>query len=285
MSNGSSPTEYVVRCGTMRVLSVMTATKPFAYGDDVVVQSERGTEVAEVLCEATPVAMASIEETNGGRILRAVTKDDQVQMDHLTMLADKDVQTCQQHVDRLGLIMSLIEVERLLGGERIVVYFVAEQRVDFRQLVRDLAREFQTRIEMRQIGVRDEAKLLADYGDCGRPVCCANHLIKMPPVSMRMAKVQKATLDPNKISGRCGRLKCCLRYEFETYEELVSQLPTVGSEILTREGNAKVLGQDILSQQLMIQTEDRRRILIPADEVVSVIRLAPDPDDQKSRRH
>ena len=159
--------------------------------------------------------------------------------------------------------MDLVDVERILGGERLVVYYLAEQRVDFRQLVRDLAAQFQTRIEMRQIGIRDEAKLLADYGDCGQPICCATHLSKMPPVSMKMAKMQKATLDPTKISGRCGRLKCCLRYEFDTYEELAADLPPVGSEILTREGSGLVLAHDILSQQLMIKTEDKRRILIP----------------------
>ncbi len=127
----------------------------------------------------------------------------------------------------------------------LVVYFLADGRVDFRQLVRDLAKQFQTRIEMRQIGVRDEAKLLADYGDCGQPICCANFLSKMPPVSMKMAKLQKATLDPSKISGRCGRLKCCLRYEFDTYEALSRELPSPGSMVLTREGNVTVIAQDI----------------------------------------
>ena len=102
---------------------------------------------------------------------------------------------------------------------RLVFYFLAEQRVDFRELVRGMAREFHTRIELRQIGVRDEAKLLADYGDCGKPVCCNTHMMVMPPVSMRMAKLQKSTLDPTKISGRCGRLKCCLRFEQDVYEE------------------------------------------------------------------
>ena len=116
--------------------------------------------------------------------------------------------------------MDLIDVEILLGRERIIFYYLAEKRVDFRELVKDLARSLRTRIEMRQIGVRDEAKLLADYGDCGKPVCCNTHLTAMPPVSMKMAKLQKTTLDPAKISGRCGRLKCCLRYEFDTYREL-----------------------------------------------------------------
>ena len=109
--------------------------------------------------------------------------------------------------------MQLVDLEHLFGGERVVIYYLSDDRVDFRELVKALAGEFQTRIEMRQIGVRDEAKLLADYGDCGQPVCCGTFLSEMPPVSMKMAKVQKATLDPTKISGRCGRLKCCLRYE------------------------------------------------------------------------
>jgi cell fate regulator YaaT (PSP1 superfamily) len=125
---------------------------------------------------------------------------------------------------------------------------------------------------MRQIGVRDEAKLLADYGDCGKPVCCNTHLSAMPPVSMRMAKLQKATLDPTKISGRCGRLKCCLRYEYDTYEELAKDLPPVGSDIVTQNGRARVINQEILSSQLLVQMEDNRRMLIHASEVLSVIK-------------
>jgi cell fate regulator YaaT (PSP1 superfamily) len=152
-----------------------------------------------------------------------------------------------------------------------VVYYLAEGRIDFRQLVKDLAKEFQTRIEMRQIGVRDEAKLLADYGDCGKQVCCNTHLTEMPPVSMRMAKLQKATLDPSKISGRCGRLKCCLRYEYDTYRQMQKDLPSVGSEIITEEGRARVLAQEILASQLLIQTEDMRRIVIDPADVITVL--------------
>jgi cell fate regulator YaaT (PSP1 superfamily) len=139
--------------------------------------------------------------------------------------ARRELETCQRYIAKLGLLMDLVDVEHLFGGERVIIYYLAENRVDFRELVRLLAGEFQTRIEMRQIGVRDEAKLLADYGDCGVPVCCNTHLVEMPPVSMKMAKLQKATLDPTKISGRCGRLKCCLRYEFELYER--KELPLV----------------------------------------------------------
>ena len=262
--------EYVVRFGAMRLLGVMTSRKRFRYGDEIVARTSRGTETGTVLCEATPAAIDSICEPTEGRIVRALSADDRVQAKHLAEKTAQDLAICQRCVDAVKLEMELVDVERILGGERIIVYFLAEGRVDFRQLVRDLGKEFQTRIEMRQIGVRDEAKLLADYGDCGRPICCATHLSKMPPVSMKMAKLQKATLDPSKISGRCGRLKCCLRYEFETYRSLAAELPPVGSQILTREGTASVLAQDVLSQHLMVETEDQRRILVPHSDVIKV---------------
>ena len=174
-------------------------------------------------------------------------------------------------------------VEHLYGGERVIVYYLAEERVDFRELVKRLAKEFQTRIEMRQIGVRDEAKLLADYGDCGKPVCCNTHLSEMPPVSMKMAKLQKATLDPSKISGRCGRLKCCLRYEYETYLDLQRELPPVGAEIITSNGRAKVLGQEILAGQILVQMEDMRRIVIDSSEVLTVLEKKGKPAPNKGK--
>ena len=167
--------------------------------------------------------------------------------------------------------MELVDIEHVFGGERIVVFYLAEERVDFRELVKQLAAEFQTRIEMRQIGVRDEARLLADYGDCGKPVCCNTHLTSMPPVSMKMAKIQKATLDPTKISGRCGRLKCCLRYEFDTYVDMQKELPPIGSDIITEKGRGQVLNQSILASQLLVQMEDGRRVLINSDEVLTVL--------------
>ncbi|WP_315853775.1 PSP1 domain-containing protein [Roseiconus lacunae] len=278
-----SPVEYVVRYGTMRILGVMKAREPFQYNDQVVIQSDRGTEIGTVLCEATPASLDSMEEPTSGKILRRLTDDDKTQWRHIETLVRDDLAVCQRCVDSLRLQMDLVDVERLLGGEKLVVYYLAEGRVDFRQLVRRLASEFQTRIEMRQIGVRDEAKLMADYGDCGQPICCATFLSKMPPVSMKMAKLQRSTLDPTKISGRCGRLKCCLRYEFETYEQLAAELPPIGAQILTRDGRATVLAQDILSQQLVVRTEDKRRIMIGGDQVVSITKMPP-PQKSGGRR-
>ncbi len=275
--------QYVVRTGAMRTLSVMSGLQPLDYGDRVVVHSERGTEFGVVLCAATPAAIDQIEETVAGTILRRMSGDDEHQWQIQQSKTEQDAALCTRLVRQLGLSMQVVDVERLLGGERIVFYFLAEQRVDFRLLVRQLAAELQTRIEMRQIGVRDEAKLLADYGDCGKPVCCNTHLTKMPPVSMRMAKLQKATLDPSKISGRCGRLKCCLRYEFDTYDDLQQQMPPVGSRIVTRDGSALVLGQEILAQQLLIQTEDNRRILVGTDAVLAITRRGDGQVEKKKR--
>ncbi len=280
----STALEYVVRTGAVRSLSVMRAAEIHRYGDRVVVRTDRGTEFGVVLCEATPTAVEQLDEPSGGRILRGMTADDEQQWGTQQAFTESDSQLCNAIVQELGLAMQLVDVERLLGGERVVFYFLADKRVDFRELVRRLAGELQTRIEMRQIGVRDEAKLLADYGDCGKPVCCNTHLTKMPPVSMRMAKLQKATLDPSKISGRCGRLKCCLRYEFDTYEELQRQLPPIGSRVVTADGTAMVLGHEILAQQLVVQTEDNRRILIGVDSVLAVTRRGKDKSNRDVAR-
>jgi cell fate regulator YaaT (PSP1 superfamily) len=213
--------DYIVRYGAMRFLGVFSAApgREYRRGMKVIARTDRGLEVGEILCDATPEATADIDDPGAGQILREMTPEDRNEVVRLRKQAREQFDVCRKNIDRLGLKMRLVDVEHVFGGERIVVYYLAESRVDFRELVRALAGEFQTRIEMRQIGVRDEAKLLADYGDCGCAVCCNTHLVNMPPVSMRMAKLQKATLDPTKISGRCGRLKCCLRYEFETYEQ------------------------------------------------------------------
>ena len=266
--------KYIVRYGTMRSLGVMTARNEAVYrrGMEVIVRSDRGVEVGQVLCEATDDALSHLDHPPAGSIVRPMSDDDASKLGEIDLARKAKIDACQRHVDSLQMKMKLVDVELLLGGERMVVYYIADERVDFRELVRLLATEFKTRIEMRQIGVRDEAKILADYGDCGKPVCCNNHLTTMPPVSMRMAKLQKATLDPTKISGRCGRLKCCLRYEYDSYDEIQKQLPRVGAFVLTRDGKAKVLGQRILAEQLLVESEDHRRMVIDASEVLSVIK-------------
>ena len=215
------------------------------------VRSDRGTEIGEVLCPATDRTASFLENPFRGQIVRVATPEDLAAEARLWSIArTKDLPPVASSPKSVGLQMDLVDVEAIFGGERMVFYYVSEKRVDFRELVKDLARAMQTRIEMRQIGVRDEAKLLADYGDCGKPVCCNTHLSRMPPVSMRMAKVQKTTLDPSKISGRCGRLKCCLRYEFDTYQALERELPSRSARrSLPQRGQGRVLAQEILAQK------------------------------------
>jgi cell fate regulator YaaT (PSP1 superfamily) len=250
-------------------------------GDRVVVRSDRGTELGEVLCPWTQKTSSFLEQTVRGVILRTATGED-LELERSMLAAQKEAfGICREFVAKRRLQMDLVDVEIILGRERIVFYYLAAKRVDFRELVKDLARALRTRIEMRQIGVRDEAKLLADYGDCGKPVCCNTHLTAMPPVSMKMAKLQKTTLDPAKISGRCGRLKCCLRYEFETYRTLERELPPVGSLITTSKGRGRVVAQEILAQKLVVEFEDRRRIIIGREEVRTV--EPPKPRASQSR--
>jgi cell fate regulator YaaT (PSP1 superfamily) len=261
---------WIVRHGAMRLLGEFDPEGgAYARGDEVVVRTERGMELGQVLCPATPRALEMLTDPTRGRIVRKLTDRDQADRDRIREREQRQMETCERFVAQRRLQMELVDVECLFGGERIIFYFLAEKRVDFRELVKDLAREYQTRIEMRQIGVRDEAKLLADYGDCGKPVCCNTHMTTMPPVSMRMAKLQKSTLDPSKISGRCGRLKCCLRFEQDVYEEFQSELPPVGSRVLTPKGQGRVLAQEVLARKVLVEFEDGRRVPVPSSEILT----------------
>ncbi len=266
--------KFVVRYGSMRHLGEFSARRnqPLRRGDEVIVRSERGVEWGTVLCDATVATREYLgSKAASGRILRTVSDEDRRSREELADREKTSFREAQRMIDERHMQMQLVDIEQVFGGERIVFYYLAEQRVDFRELVKGMAREFNTRIEMRQIGVRDEARLLADYGDCGKPVCCNTHLTEMPPVSMKMAKLQKATLDPNKISGRCGRLKCCLRYEYDTYEAHRKELPKVGTTVVTKVGQGRVVSQELLSRKLVVSYEDGRRLLTDESDVVTVV--------------
>ena len=265
---------YIVRFGSNRNVAEFTVHdgKDHQRSTQVVVKSDRGMEWGEVLGPSSDRARKIMgHRESRGRILRKASDDDFRHLDDVRRRERVEFEGCNELIKERKLQMQLVDVEHLFGGERVVFYYLAEKRVDFRELVKALAQRYKTRIEMRQIGVRDEAKMLADYGDCGKPVCCNTHLKTMPPVSMKMAKMQKATLDPNKISGRCGRLKCCLRYEFDTYEEYRRELPRVGSTVVTRDGQGRVLAQEILSKKVVVAFEDKRRAIVDLADIVTVI--------------
>ncbi len=191
-----------------------------------------------------------------------MTADDENELSRMREQERNEFETCRRVVGELQLPMKFVDVEHIFGGERIVIYYLAENRVDFRELVKTLAGEFQTRIEMRQIGVRDEAKLLADYGDCGKPVCCNTHLSDMPPVSMKMAKLQKATLDPTKISGRCGRLNAACVTNSTPTSNCRRICPRSARRSSPPRDGCGVLAHEILASQLLVETEDRTRVMI-----------------------
>lgn len=269
------PRSYVVRYGLSRHLGEFSLKFPqfLPRQTAVIVRTERGMEWGTVLSAASPKTREYLGvQQEQGRILRVATPEDHAERDAVAAQEKECFLVGQRVIREHNLAMQLVDVEYLFGRERVVFHYLSETRIDFRELVKVLAKELKSRIEMRQLGIRDEAKLLADYGDCGQPVCCNTHLREMPPVSMKMAKLQKASLDPNKISGRCGRLKCCLRYEYDTYEEHRKELPPVGATVVTKQGTGRVVGQELLAKKLLVAYEGQRHMLTDLRDVVTVIK-------------
>jgi cell fate regulator YaaT (PSP1 superfamily) len=219
---------------------------------------------------------------SAGKFVRYATADDVSEEKHLQKIAKGEMEYCRRLVEELDLPMKIVDAEHVFGGERILFYFMSDGRVDFRQLVKKLAHEYQTRIEMRQIGSRDEAKILADYETCGQECCCKRFLKVLKPVNMRMAKMQKATLDPSKISGYCGRLKCCLRYEDKTYCELKERLPKKNTRVKTKHGEGKVVDTQILTQLVVVEHDDGVKIAIPVEELEVISPQAAAEKEQDS---
>jgi len=205
--------------------------------------------------------------TDGGTFVRFATTADIMEDKHLQASAKEEGKCCERFIKEMDLPMKVVDAEHLFGGERIIIYFSSEGRVDFRELVKRLAREYQTRIELRQIGARDEARIISDFESCGQECCCRRFLKILEPVNMRMAKLQKATLDPAKISGHCGRLKCCLRYEDQTYKELRERLPRKNSWVRAGGMEGKVVDVQILTQLVVVQNDAGRREAYSVDEV------------------
>ena len=274
--------QYIVRYGIMRLLGIFASPDDAVYprGTKLILRTSRGQETGVLLSEVTERNRAMLPENlEDDRIIRVMTTGDEMENKRIRQNEADEFARCKTIIRRFGLAkeMNLVRIEHIFGGERIIVYYVSDGRIDFRELVKALAAEFQTRIEMRQIGVRDETKLLSDYSDCGIECCCNSHLVAMPPVSMKMAKLQKATLDPTKISGRCGRLKCCLRYEYDTYHELANQLPAVGKRVITPDGPGCVNSHEVLQMKLWVDLHDQQK-LFDADEV----QLAPGEQQGKT---
>ncbi len=228
-------------------------------GDFVIVEAERGIDYGLVVtgCE---IARAEKSKEPLRNIARIATAQDLKQIQDNRLKTKDAFASCAKKITEHNLDMKLVEAEYSFDKSKIVFYFTSEGRVDFRELVKDLARIFKARIELRQIGVRDEAKLFGGFGSCGKELCCRRFLKDFEPVTIRMAKEQGLPLNPPKISGVCGRLMCCLSYEFEVYKQLSKDLPKEGDKINTPEGKGKVISVNILKRSVVVEvgTEGKR---------------------------
>ena len=287
------PSSIVVRFGSMKLVGEYPYdgdAKP-GCGSKLVVRTHRGTELAEMLTSTCPNSGCSksvsrreileyVENSGGkdypfhteGRVLRVATPEDLTAWTALRERFRKErLDEVRERAVAIGLTMKIVEVEPVLGGEYVAVHYLSEERVDFRELVPQLARHFHARVEMHQIGARDEARLTADYEKCGQHCCCKNFLKVLKPVSMKSAKTQKASLDPLKISGRCGRLMCCLRYEDQTYEELRKRLPKNKSRVGTPDGPGTVIDGKILVQLVLVRLDHNGQdVAVPVEDLTPV---------------
>jgi len=244
-------------------------------GQAVIVETVRGIEYGEVV-----IADKQMDEEDVVLPLKSILriaddKDAMIVRENKVAALDAHA-VCVEKIREHKLDMKLVDVEYTFDRNKVIFYFTAEGRVDFRELVKDLAAVFRTRIELRQIGVRDEAKLLGGIGPCGRVLCCSSFLGEFEPVSIKMAKDQNLSLNPTKISGVCGRLMCCLKYENDTYEEMRRDLPDYGKRLTVPEGEGRVVGLNILDQVVQIELKDRSRVLTYSmEELLSVGAVEP----------
>ena len=227
----------------------------FVAGDHVIIDTARGAEFGYVTGGNHTIQQKDVVAPLRCVIRKATAQDEKIHEENRAKEA-RAHEICMQKIDAHGLDMQLVSAEYAFDGSKILFYFTADERVDFRELVKNLASIFHTRIELRQIGVRDKAKMVGGLGICGRPFCCATFLEDFQPVSIKMAKTQNLSLNPTKISGTCGRLMCCLKYEQEAYEDLIRRAPKAESFVDTPEGRGTVTDIDLLRQRVKVRMED-----------------------------
>ena len=234
--------------------------------DYVIVETSRGQELAKVVI--APRQVLANEATGPLKpVMRKAEPGDVKHAEELENKAEKALIECGKMIGELQLPMKLLSAEYNLDGSRLTFLFSAEERVDFRELVRQLTKQFKVRVELRQVGTRDEAKLIGGFGRCGRPLCCMSFISEFDPVSIRMAKDQDLPLNPMKISGVCGRLMCCLGYESEQYRAMKEKLPKVGQQVSTSMGEAKVVGSNPLKETVLVELESEATVELPLSEV------------------
>ena len=246
--------------------------KTFQTGDHVIIDTARGAEYGICAGSNHTIAQKDVVAPLRKVLRKATAQDERVAADNRAK-EKKAYDVCMQKIGEHGLDMQLVSAEVAFDGSKILFYFTADERVDFRELVKNLASVFHTRIELRQIGVRDKAKMVGGLGICGRPFCCASFLDDFQPVSIKMAKTQNLSLNPTKISGTCGRLMCCLKYEQDAYEDLIRTSPRLESFVDTPEGRGTVVELDLLRQRVKVRMEDNpETVSVFANADIAVLR-------------
>jgi cell fate regulator YaaT (PSP1 superfamily) len=240
-------------------------------GDKVIVETIRGVECGEVVLVDRQIEESELSSPLK-TIIRIATKKDKETIERNKLKEKEAFAICEEKIKKHGLKMDLVDVECTFDNNKLLFYFTAENRVDFRELVKDLASVFRTRIELRQIGVRDEAKMLGGLGICGQPFCCSRFLGEFQPVSVKMAKEQSLSLNPTKLSGTCGRLMCCLKYESEAYQDLLKTTPKVGAYVKTAEGKGVVSDVNLLTGILKVKIDKSDNVLTVNKKDVEVIK-------------
>lgn len=244
-------------------------------GDTVIVETSRGVECGKVAIANKEVQDEDIVHPLK-KLIRVATKEDLRRLEENARKEKEAMKICEKKIAEHKLDMKLVDVEYTFDNSKILFYFTADGRVDFRALVKDLASVFRTRIELRQIGVRDESKMLGGLGVCGRPFCCSSFLGEFHPVSIKMAKEQGLSLSPTKISGTCGRLMCCLKYEQDAYSDLLKRTPKVGAIVKTPAGKGLVVESNLLTQTLKVKMDNTPDTAAPQTFKVKQVRLVKD---------
>jgi len=239
-----------------------TGGTKFKVGDYVIVEADRGIDYGQVLSETEAILDSDLEEPLK-KVVRKANLWDLQQIEKNKKKSREVITTCSKKIQDRKLQMKLIDAEFSFDRSKIIFYFTADGRVDFCDLVKDLANAFKTRIELKQIGVRDEAKILGGLGPCGRALCCATYLKDFEPVTIKMAKEQNLPLNPTKISGLCGRLMCCLGYEYKTYKDLMKGMPKEGEIVKTEKGSGKVISINAIKRSVTVELEDGSQIEVP----------------------
>lgn len=249
-------------------------------GEKVIVETSRGVECGEVVLGNREIKEGELKVPLKD-IIRVATEKDLDKIEQNKKSEEEAFKICEEKIAKHGLNMKLVDVECTFDNNKLLFYFTSETRVDFRELVKDLASVFRTRIELRQIGVRDEAKMLGGLGICGRPFCCKSFLGDFQPVSIKMAKDQSLSLNPSKISGTCGRLMCCLKYEQEGYEELIKGLPKVGAFVETPDGEGNVVDINILTGKIRVKNSDTEAVNTYIKDDIKVIKDGSSKEDSE----